>query len=52
MIENDCINLLSANCKKWSNKLKKFVGCNRQIALTVLDHFVELTSKDLKLVSN
>ena len=45
MIENDCINLLSANSKTWSNTLKKIV-------LSVLDHFVELTSKDLKLVSN
>ena len=52
MIENDCINLLSTNSKKWSNTLKQFVDCYRQIVFSVLDHFAELTSKDLKLVSN
>ena len=39
-------NPLSANPTKWSNTLKKFVGCCRRIVLSVFDHFFGLALKD------
>ena len=40
-------NPLSANPTKWSNIPKQFVGNSRRIVLSVFDHFVELTLKEL-----
>ena len=40
-------NLLSANLIKWSNTLKKFIGCSMTNYLSVFDHFVRLTLKGL-----
>ena len=41
------LNPLSANSTKWSNTLKQFVGCSRQIVSSVFDHFVWLALKGL-----
>ena len=38
---------LIAYTKKWSNTLKKLVGCWRQIVLNVFDHFAGLVLKRL-----
>ena len=41
------LNLLTANPTKWSNRLKQFVGNNRQNSLSAFDHFGELALKAL-----
>ena len=41
------LNPLSANPTKWSNTLKQFVSCCRQIVLSVFDHFMGLALKVL-----
>ena len=44
---NVLLNPLSANPKKWSNRLKQFVGKLPTNCLSVLDHFVKLALKGL-----
>ena len=46
------INPLSAKSTKWSNTLKQFVGCCRQIILSVLNYFVGLALKWLSFLSH
>ena len=41
------VNPLSANFIKWSNTLKQFVGKSPTNCLSVFDHFVKLTLKEL-----
>ena len=44
------INPLSANPTKWSNTLKQFVGKLPTNCLIVLNHFVKLAFKGLKII--
>ena len=43
------INHLSANFSKWSSTLKQFVGKMPTNCLSVIDHFVGLALKGLRL---
>ena len=43
------INPLSTNPTKWSSTLNQFIGNSRRIFLRVLDHFVGLALKALKV---
>ena len=43
-----CVNLLSANFRKWSNTLRQFVGNLKTNYLSVFGHFVGLELKGLR----
>ena len=46
--DRQCINPLSANPTKWSNTLKRFIGCQPKNCLSVFDLFVGLALKSLR----
>ena len=46
-----CSNALSANPTEWSNTLKQFFGSLPTNCLSVLDHFVKLALKGLRLLN-